>query len=193
MGTFYKFFIAYLRFGMDKVKWFIIFILPFFVLFIILHKKGYVKTRKKVTTITAGLLLSLNCSFIFVMTLFGRTIKRTHDSELIPFKSYTIGFLQGDVEMILQIVMNVVMYLPLGFLLPYCFELFEKYRNLLFMIIVSSSSIELIQYIFKLGLFETDDIINNVLGSTIGLLLYRLYCNVKVEMTLRTNINDSKK
>lgn len=74
----------------------------------------------------------------------------------------------------LQIIINIVMFIPIGFLLPCCFKLYEKYRYVLATAVIASVSIEVLQLIFRMGLFETDDVINNVFGATIGLGFYIL-------------------
>jgi glycopeptide antibiotics resistance protein len=41
--------------------------------------------------------------------------------------------------------------------------------------------IELIQLVFRLGLFEVDDVINNTLGAVIGLVNYIIFMRGKNE------------
>ena len=71
------------------------------------------------------------------------------------------------------------MFIPIGFLLPCCFKLYEKYRYVLITAVIASVSIELLQLIFRIGLFETDDVINNVFGAVIGLGIYVVVKKVK--------------
>ena len=72
---------------------------------VVWQKKGCVKRHQNtVTTTICGIVLSLNSSFIFFMTLFGREIRKTHRLELKPFQSYFFSFSEGDMEMLLQIL-----------------------------------------------------------------------------------------
>ena len=176
----YRNFQGYLQLNLPKIKWVIIFGVAFYVLFCFLYKKGCVKRHQKtVTTTICGIVLSLNSSFIFIMTLFGREIRKTHRLELKPFESYFISFSEGDMEVLLQILVNIAMYIPLGFVLPYCFKVFERYRYIILVSIASSMVIELIQLVFRIGWFEVDDIINNTLGAVVGVLIYAILHKVK--------------
>ena len=145
-----------------------------------LLKKDRVKQHmNSITTLICGGLLSLNCSFIFVMTLFRRSGGVDFDFRAKPFESYYIAFAEGGIEVLLQIIINIAMFIPIGFLLPCCFKLYEKYRYVLITAVIASLSIELLQLIFRIGLFETDDVINNVFGAMIGLGIYVVAKKVK--------------
>ena len=93
---------------------------------------------------------------------------------LVPLRSYFAVFgwdiqtfpvvgqlLQGSWEepiafafaSLIGIVQNLILFIPFGFLL--------------------SLSIELCQLFFRLGWFEVDDILHNVLGTYLGICLYR--------------------
>ena len=47
----------------------------------------------------------------------------------MPFESYVKAFGQGNVEIQLQIIMNVLMFVLLGAMLPLCFKHFEKNKE----------------------------------------------------------------
>ena len=142
-------------------------------IFIILKKRGYV-TYKNSTNITrtCGLLLSFSISWVINMTILGRTSGEEFEVRLLPFGSYIEAFLEGDAEVWLQILMNVVVFVPIGLLLPCCFRKFEKNKRILLTALISSSGIELLQGIFKIGMLETDDVLGNVLGTEIGFWIW---------------------
>lgn len=176
----YRNFQAYLQLNLPRIKYVLIFGILFLGLYQCAQKNGYTKKCKNIgMRIIRDGLLSLSCAFIFVMTLFGRTIGQERNFEFIPFKSYSNIWVGGNMEILLQILMNIVMYIPLGFLLPCSFKLFEKYRYIILVTVISSVSIELIQAIFKIGLFEVDDIINNTLGAFIGMVIYAVFSKLK--------------
>lgn len=180
MSKLYSNFQGYLQLNIPRIKWVFAFGIVFMVLYLILQKKGCVK--RKTNPITAqiyGILLSLSCSFIFVMTLFKRSAGVDFDFRAKPFESYYIAFAEGGIEVMLQIIINIAMFIPIGFLLPCCFKLYEKYRYVLITAVIASVSIELLQLIFRMGLFETDDVINNVFGAMIGLGIYVVVKKVK--------------
>ncbi|MBE5923940.1 MAG: VanZ family protein [Lachnospiraceae bacterium] len=70
------------------------------------------------------------------------------------------------------IVGNTLAFVPLGLLIPFCFE---KMRSLLYTGIagfVFSSMVEVTQLVLHRGLFEFDDIFNNVVGVILGYGIY---------------------
>ena len=175
MSVLYSNFQGYLQFNIPRIKWVVLFGFFFFAIYYFILIKGYArKYQNKRLTVVCGCMLSMNFSFVFVMTLFGRKKEELQRFELIPFESYIKVFKEENMEYMLQIVMNIAMYIPLGFLLPCCFKAFKKYRYTIFVAFISSLCIELIQIIFKMGLFEVDDIINNTMGCAIGVSLYML-------------------
>ncbi|WP_223556023.1 VanZ family protein [Lysinibacillus sphaericus] len=68
---------------------------------------------------------------------------------------------------------NVLMFVPAGIYVI----LHNKNKSILinlFLIFLISLGIEIIQYIFSIGATDIDDIILNVVGGSIGLLIYNL-------------------
>ena len=109
---------------------------------------------------------------VFVMTLFNR---ERVDGNTFIFKviaSYIEAFRKQCPEVFLQIIMNILMFVPIGFLLPCCFKVFQKYRYVLLITFVCSLVIELCQGIFRIGYFESVDIIHNIAGAMIGGVLH---------------------
>lgn len=141
----------------------------------------FMKPREKRKINLSELLLILDCALIVVQTLLGRSQRVRVSYEIQPFYSYIQVIAEKDLEMAFQIMMNVVMFVPFGFLLPHRFQRFRKGRRVLGVSFAMSLVIELIQGFGRLGLFEIDDIINNVIGAAIGFLFYTMmdYLNVK--------------
>lgn len=176
MRELYSNFQGYLQLNIPKIKWVLLFGFFFFIFFCLLSTMGFIKRYKtKIVSIVCGIVLSFDCSFIVVMTLFTRRMGETYKIDLEPFSSYYVAFAEGNMEILLQILINIAMYIPLGFLLPCCFKLFEKYGYVILGTFGGSLIIELIQLVFRLGLFEVDDVINNTLGAVIGLLIYMIF------------------
>lgn len=78
---------------------------------------------------------------------------------------------------------NVVLFVPFGFLVPIVYEKFQSAKNVVWLSAVCSGLIELIQLVeMNFGLAfrmtDIDDIILNVLGSIIGYYLYRI-CSLR--------------
>lgn len=79
-------------------------------------------------------------------------------------------------ESLIGIVQNLILFMPFGFLLCGATDQPRTSRILLLGFLLSLS-IELCQLFFRLGWFEVDDILHNVLGTYLGICLYR--CAVK--------------
>lgn len=109
---------------------------------------------------------------ILYMTVYSRT-ERTGGLILIPFRSFFEAKKQP--ELYRSMLMNVFLFVPIGLSLP--FALSENKHPVVItvvMALVFSVSIEVIQFIFALGVCEMDDVIMNTLGAMIGTLGYRI-------------------
>lgn len=81
-----------------------------------------------------------------------------------------------EVEVYRLILLNILMFLPFGIVLPFILNHFKQ--NVLFSIVFGISlslCIEIIQLVFRIGTFEIDDIIFNTFGCLIGLLSFSLF------------------
>ena len=75
-------------------------------------------------------------------------------------------------EPLIGIVQNLILFMPFGFLL-YAVADQPRTAHILLFGFLLSLSIELCQLLFRLGWFEVDDILHNVLGTYLGIRLYR--------------------
>lgn len=71
-----------------------------------------------------------------------------------------------------EIILNILLYIPLGYLLPFTFEKLKPWQVLLIGLGCSVLT-EVTQLVCKIGLFEFDDMLNNTLGCAIGLMMYK--------------------
>ena len=86
-----------------------------------------------------------------------------------------------DAGLLEQIVLNYLLFVPLGCLLPFAWP--ERYvgdgaaRGVARVALVAAACslcVELAQLVLRVGLFELDDVLNNALGAVMGYVLYRL-------------------
>lgn len=75
-------------------------------------------------------------------------------------RSYFIG----------QILGNLVMLMPLGFMLPFIKKV--SWKQVLLISFCFSVGIELTQFITGRGLMEFDDVFNNTVGAVLGYKIY---------------------
>ena len=75
-----------------------------------------------------------------------------------------------------NIIQNILLFIPLGFLLGD-----KGWKAILFGFLLSAF-IELIQYIAVLGYCEADDVLNNTIGTAVGIGIYELFPISKKEV-----------
>lgn len=109
--------------------------------------------------------------FLISITLLkGTVISKTYN--FIPFR-FIFEFSEVNKSIsILNIVSNLLMFLPLGIILYFSNK---KVLNSLFIVIYTSLGIEVLQFLFKKGIFDIDDIILNTLGGLLGIFLFKYF------------------
>lgn len=73
---------------------------------------------------------------------------------------------------------NLLAFVPFGILIPMIFDI--KYHKFIFIFLISILSLEIIQMVTYLGSFDTEDIIINSIGATIGFFSYKISNNFKL-------------
>ena len=122
------------------------------------------------------LFLAVYLLFIFYITLYSRSFSLICTCRLELFWSY-LQWAKGSAGTGDQIILNIALFVPLGYFLANALHVWNIKRAGLWSILISfviSASIETIQYVDGLGLGETDDVFNNVLGSALGVGFYKL-------------------
>ncbi|QDX94042.1 VanZ family protein [Brevibacillus laterosporus] len=69
---------------------------------------------------------------------------------------------------------NILVFIPLGFLLPILFTRFASVNRVFLFSFMTSLLVEIFQYLFMLGSFDVDDILLNSIGALCGFGCYRL-------------------
>lgn len=92
----------------------------------------------------------------------------TRNVNLIPFSEFFLSNVKIDRA---EIILNVVIFVPLGI---YSGVLFKNWvwGHKFFFFFLTSLMFEGLQFIFRIGAFDITDIITNVLGGIIGLLIF---------------------
>lgn len=166
-------FFGYLKLYTSRIIPFLLIGAFFECLFLFLTYKGYIRYKQRsYGRIISSIFLSLSIALVIVMTLYGRQPGMENEYRFQLFASYIEVFKEKNVEVLLQIIMNIFMFIPIGFLLPYCFKKFEKNKTVFFTAILFSGIIECTQGIFRMGMFEADDILGNVFGAELGFFFF---------------------
>lgn len=124
---------------------------------------------------------SLNKKKLFMWTLFigyifmvigvtfiGRGARQYGDSNLHFLSTYREAWNSLSSVAWRQLILNVVMLLPLGILLPLLNKRFQKLSWTFLAAFLLTITIEIMQLLTGYGVFDIDDIFNNMLGAIIG-------------------------
>lgn len=145
----------------------------FFILFEILRIRGFNRLYP------AGQICCY-ISVILIYTVFARSERVNCGVVLEPFWSYKRLLSGGFSWMFWQILENILVMIPLGYLLAKV--LYFSGRKGFSMVLISglcgmllSIGIEVLQLVLHRGITEFDDIFNNTFGAVTGAALYYLW------------------
>ena len=117
--------------------------------------------------------------FLFFSEKMGRTYtEREYHYNLVLFKEIN-RFIQyreilGMRSVMLNIVGNVVAFMPFGTFLPVFVAKGKKFWFTALYSFELSLFVEILQLITKVGSFDVDDLLLNTLGGILGYVLYRI-------------------
>lgn len=141
-----------------------------------------------------GLLLAFAASILYNAGILYITLLRRNSMGISGFRfAFPPPFINALLKLnfgtvAIRSLLNLLMFVPLGYLIPYIVDHFSKERsydkpdgkppiNLIFILIIglgASLMIEIAQQCFRCGIFEIDDLVKNTLGAAAGWLLYYL-------------------
>lgn len=114
---------------------------------------------------------------VLFLTLFWGGIELSAPSlervNLIPFVWINKTYVMGERRMIEQLFINVVMFIPYGFLLPLAIDKLRKWWRTLLIVFGTTFMIEILQ-LFAGRSTDIDDLIMNFLGGVIGYAFFML-------------------
>lgn len=133
----------------------------------------YRRLLKGTKKLKIGKIALLSILFIYIVIVLGATIgnRMSIESKSISlhlFSSYKDACNNFSAGAWRNIILNILMFVPLGILLPLIFKDCRKYWVTYLIGIFFTLFIEVIQLISGRGIFEVDDIFNNTLGCIIG-------------------------
>ena len=119
--------------------------------------------------------------FTLDTTILGRCDYSYYRYKTYPFWSYA-AILSGDGTLIRENLLNVALFVPIGFLLC-CLQYRKKWRIAMMFGLGLSVCIELLQLVWKRGTCEFDDVLHNTLGCLLGFAIVKcmvwLYNNLR--------------
>ena len=89
--------------------------------------------------------------------------------NLFPFRTISSYFKNiSDWYAYINILGNVVCFVPMGFLIPMNFKKHRNSLKAILIFIICIIGIEIFQFVTLLGFFDVDDILLNMLGCMVG-------------------------
>lgn len=146
-------------------------------------KKIFYKKNKIIAALFFIFYLAALFKVLFFKYPFFEVVRITQYGErniffsinLIPFKTI-LNYLSGDATLKIafkNLIGNIVIFLPLGFLLPILFKKIDSYKKILFVSFAFSLIAEATQLFFGIGSFDVDDLLLNALGGILGFAVLR--------------------
>ena len=157
--------------------WLVIFGTIFVIVFSSVLKSFFYQFASKRIIYNIVSFVGLIASFVLIVhaTLISRS-SNIYETQLMPFQSLILAKTQP--EMYRTMLMNVVLFVPIGIAMSFINSKFVTCKThfiiVLFISMVLSSLIELFQFLYNIGLCQTDDTICNVLGALLGSLTFPL-------------------
>lgn len=152
-----------------------------------LKKENNQSLKKKITWLLFILYIIFLLSTIFYTKLTAGIIypKLNIKPNIIPFSSIveTITLIvtksQGITYLFDYLILDILLFIPLGLLLPILCHKTKKIKNLILICFIISFTKELLQLLLNVGMFNIDDIILNVVGATLPIwYLKNYYLNI---------------
>jgi glycopeptide antibiotics resistance protein len=118
----------------------------------------------------SAFLLAEYFALLQYFTVFIRPESKERELQLIPFWSY-VEIWNDSRVLIEEHLMNIMVFIPIGFLLAVVMKGVSWWKVLLTGTCLSVC-VEVLQYAMMRGLCETDDVIHNTLGCLIGMSVF---------------------
>ena len=148
-----------------------VFIVSFLILSILIVLMFMLRRNHRTTRKSVFLMLLVEYVFLmFCSTVICRdSHPETTRLELMPFWNYHDVLLSGKPMHYWEVILNVVLYSPIGFLLG---GICKRVSSTIMICVFMSVATEGLQLLLHRGLCETDDVIHNTLGGFIGYFSY---------------------
>ena len=119
----------------------------------------------------------LMLDLFFRINLISSSSEISRSYNLIPFKTIwyyiSVDMHVSKSQVIRNILGNIAVFIPFGLYLQVLLKN-KAFGKSLLIVIVTSISIEIIQFVFKVGVADIDDVILNVCGGAIGIIGYKV-------------------
>lgn len=129
--------------------------------------------------------------FVYCSTVIYRNASDVTGLDLTPFRTYTL-YKSGSDFFLLEAILNVVVFSPIGFLGSYVFRSWQWWK-VWFLGVAFSVSIETLQFFFQRGFCEFDDVMANSLGCLTGIGISQCFSKMYVQRMCDSDNGDNNK
>lgn len=134
-----------------------------------------------------AVLYDLWVTTVLMITILGRTKGRSVFTVDAIWQSIYVLVVRHQEDILYDLFFNIIMFIPGGFLLGQRFNINRTMKYLA----CSSFGVEVLQIVFRCGVFEVTDLSMNILGGLMGYVCLRL-CRQVIAMYKR-GIGNGKK
>lgn len=127
--------------------------------YVIKKKHPYLDTCKKKSIIFLAMYMAIMIQIAILFREYGSIF----EIDLIPFDRYG-----GFRYIILYGIANILIFIPVGVLVPLIFDKIIGWRKICIIGLSASLCIELGQLILQCGVCQTEDLIMNTIGTLVG-------------------------
>lgn len=140
-------------------------------------KRTSKKKWKRICGLLFFLYMIILSYFLFFSERYGRGCNTENYRYNLEFLKEIRRFIRyrekvGLESFVVNILGNVFAFSPFGFLLPIIDKKYTSFISTLFISVFFSLSVELLQMVSKVGIFDVDDILLNSIGCILGYLIY---------------------
>ena len=159
---------ALLRWGVFALIGGLLLVLAIFVGYMIYKKAFHGQMSMSKTQGVVLFLLSCWLLLVLALTTLSRGANFTGSFNIDFFSAYINAWNKWSISELQLIIFNMLMFAPLGFLLPLFWKRAEKFKVTFFVSIGLTICIEIVQLLMGTGIFELDDLFHNCIGSLFG-------------------------
>lgn len=132
--------------------------------------RGFFQDKYPVRLSTFVVITLLICWIVVVfgITTLRRPVFFTGQLNFSLFSGYVNAWNKWSMFEFQLIIFNMIMFMPLGGLLPLLHKKNKSFWRVLVLSLVFTSCLEIFQFASGKGIFELDDLLHNTIGSLIG-------------------------
>lgn len=111
--------------------------------------------------------------------VFWEGMHRANFEWFRTIKLYTRYWEREEINSFGNLIGNVLLFVPFGYMMPSLFQKSKKLIVFLMQLLLLVLVLELIQLYTNFGVFDVDDILLNCIGGSLGFIFYKIVRKIK--------------